>query len=46
MRKLKVKQSGALNILLGKENSLFYYEGELDPTGANLNLLLSKKFAM
>ncbi|HRO84344.1 MAG TPA: biopolymer transporter ExbD [Niabella sp.] len=31
----KVKQSGALNILLGKENSLFYYEGELDPTGAN-----------
>jgi biopolymer transport protein ExbD len=31
----KVKQSGALNILLGKDNSLFYYEGELDPTGAN-----------
>lgn len=33
----KVKQSGALNILLGKENSLFYYEGELDPTGSNFH---------
>ncbi|MFT3904430.1 MAG: biopolymer transporter ExbD [Niabella sp.] len=31
----KVKQSGALNILLAKDNTVFYYEGELDPTGAN-----------
>lgn len=31
----KVKQSGALNIFLGKNNSLFYYEGELAPDGNN-----------
>ncbi|PZR27540.1 MAG: biopolymer transporter ExbD [Citrobacter freundii] len=31
----KVKQSGALTILLGKDNAVYYYEGELEPTGAN-----------
>lgn len=30
-----VKQSGALTILLGKDNHIFYYEGELDPAGKN-----------
>ena len=31
----KVKESGALNILLGKNSSLFYYEGTLLPDGSN-----------
>lgn len=31
----KIKQSGALNILLGKDNSLFYYEGELTSDNAS-----------
>lgn len=31
----EVKQSGALTIMLGKENQVYYYEGELDPNGAN-----------
>lgn len=31
----KIKQSGALSILLSKNNTLYYYEGILDPTGAN-----------
>jgi biopolymer transport protein ExbD len=31
----KVKMSGALQILLGKGNSVFYYEGELKPDGSN-----------
>jgi len=31
----KIKQSGALTIMLGKENQVYYYEGELDPKGAN-----------
>ncbi|MFV0607366.1 MAG: ExbD/TolR family protein [Niabella sp.] len=48
----KVKQSGALNILLGKDNSLFYYEGELLPDGSNFksetfsgirNVIINKK---
>jgi biopolymer transport protein ExbD len=30
-----IKQSGALTILLGKDNNVFYYESELDPTGKN-----------
>lgn len=33
----KVKQSGALNVLLGKSNSLFYYEGELTAENASTN---------
>lgn len=31
----KVKQSGALTIMLGKGDQVYYYEGELEPTGAN-----------
>ncbi|MFT4092787.1 MAG: biopolymer transporter ExbD [Niabella sp.] len=31
----KVKQSGALTIMVGKDNNLFYYEGELAPDGSN-----------
>ncbi len=31
----KIKQSGALSILLGKDDALFYYEGELDETASN-----------
>ena len=31
----KIKQSGALNIMLGKDDALFYYEGELDATASN-----------
>ena len=31
----KVKMSGALSIFVGKDNNLFYYEGELAPDGSN-----------
>lgn len=31
----KTKQSGALTVMLGKDNHLFYYEGELLPDGSN-----------
>lgn len=31
----KIKESGALSILLGKNNVIYYYEGTLDPTGKN-----------
>lgn len=31
----KSKESGTLTILLGKDNEVFYYEGILDPNGAN-----------
>ena len=31
----KIKQSGALTILLGKDNNVFYYEGELLPDASN-----------
>jgi biopolymer transport protein ExbD len=31
----QAKESGALTILLGKDNHVFYYEGKLDPAGAN-----------
>jgi biopolymer transport protein ExbD len=31
----KVKASGALTLILAKDNSVFYYEGELSPTGDN-----------
>ncbi|MBZ4188438.1 ExbD/TolR family protein [Niabella beijingensis] len=30
----KIKQSGSLSVILGKDNSLFYYEGELDATAS------------
>jgi biopolymer transport protein ExbD len=31
----KTKQSGALTLMLGKDNHIFYYEGELLPDGSN-----------
>jgi len=31
----EVKQSGALTIMLGKADKVYYYEGQLDPTGKN-----------
>lgn len=31
----KTKQSGALTVMLGKDDHLYYYEGELAPDGAN-----------
>ena len=31
----QIKQSGALTILLSKDNNVFYYEGILDPAGKN-----------
>ena len=33
--KTNVKVSGALTILLGKNDNLYYYEGELKPDGSN-----------
>jgi hypothetical protein len=31
----KTKQSGALTVMLGKGNAVYFYEGELAPDGAN-----------
>lgn len=31
----KVKSSGALTLILAKDNTVFYYEGELAPDGSN-----------
>src|SRR5215216_4512567 len=31
----KAKESGALTVLLGKDNNVFYYEGQLAPDGSN-----------
>ena len=31
----KIKQSGALTILLGKGDQVYYYEGEMSPDGSN-----------
>jgi biopolymer transport protein ExbD len=31
----KAKQSGALTVMLGKNNQIYYYEGELAPNGEN-----------
>jgi biopolymer transport protein ExbD len=31
----KAKESGALTIMLGKDNNVFYYEGILKPDGSN-----------
>jgi len=31
----KVKASGALSLMLGKDNGIYYYEGELLPDGSN-----------
>jgi biopolymer transport protein ExbD len=32
---VKIKQTGALTIMLGKDNNVFYYEGELTPNADN-----------
>lgn len=34
-KQTEVKQSGALTILLGKDNNIFYYEGQMEPDGSN-----------
>jgi biopolymer transport protein ExbD len=48
----KVKQSGALTIMLGKKDKVYYYEGELAPDGSNFkstdfggirNVIIKKK---
>jgi biopolymer transport protein ExbD len=48
----KIKQSGALTLLLGKDNNVFYYEGELAPDASNFkssnfkdirNVIINKK---
>jgi biopolymer transport protein ExbD len=48
----KIKESGALSIMLGKNNAIYYYEGTLDPTGSNFkstnfkeirNIVIDKK---
>ena len=31
----EIKQSGALTIMLGANNNVFYYEGQLEPDGSN-----------
>jgi len=39
----KLKESGALTLLLGKNNNVYYYEGQLDPTASNLKTSTMKK---
>ena len=48
----KVKESGALSIMLGKNNAVYYYEGSLAPDGSNFkstnykeirNVIIDKK---
>lgn len=48
----KQEASGALTVMLGKDNNVFYYEGELDPAGKNFkssnfkdirNVIIDKK---
>jgi biopolymer transport protein ExbD len=48
----KVKESGALTLLLGNEGNIFYYEGQLAPDGSNFkstnfkeirNIIIDKK---
>lgn len=34
-KQMEVKESGALTILLGKDNGIFYYEGQLKEDGSN-----------
>jgi biopolymer transport protein ExbD len=31
----KAKESGSLSLLLGKDNVIYYYEGQLEPDGSN-----------
>lgn len=39
----KLKESGALTLLLGKDKGVFYYEGQLDPSASNLKSSTMKK---
>lgn len=39
----KLKESGALTLLLGKDNSVYFYEGQLDPAATNLQSSTMKK---
>jgi biopolymer transport protein ExbD len=39
----KLKESGAFTMLLGKNNSVYYYEGQLDPSASNLKQSTMKK---
>lgn len=39
----KAKESGAMTILLGKDRNVFFYEGQLDPTGSNFKSSTMKK---
>lgn len=34
-KQTEVKQSGALTIMMGKDNNLYYYEGQLEGDGSN-----------
>ena len=40
----KVKASGALTIMLGKDNGVYYYEGELLPDGSNFKMSNFKEY--
>src|SRR5919202_6167943 len=39
----KAKESGALTLLLGGSDHVYYYEGQLDPTASNLQSSTMKK---
>jgi biopolymer transport protein ExbD len=39
----KLKESGALTLLLGKNNGVYFYEGQLNPTASNLQSSTMKK---
>jgi biopolymer transport protein ExbD len=39
----KLKESGALTLLLGKSDNVYFYEGQLDPTASNLKSTTMKK---
>jgi biopolymer transport protein ExbD len=39
----KLKESGALTLLLGKNHAVYYYEGQLDPTASNFQTTTMKK---
>jgi len=39
----KAKESGALTLLLGKDNNVFYYEGQLAPDASNFKSSTMKK---
>jgi len=39
----KAKESGALTLLLGKNNNVYFYEGQLDPSASNFKSTTMKK---